>query len=532
VASRLDTPVVARALGDLAMASYKMVPGVGARCIKPGTSSVWALTQLSTPEALAQLSRVRQLVKFGTAKKVLDAAFARLSAALGVTPDDLHEMAAPDFDLNEDGTLREPAGDFELELRVETSGAELRILKAGSPVKDLPAAAKREHGDVLKALKQKAADINKILPAQKDRIERLYHSQRTWDVDLWRRRYIDHPLVGVLARRLIWRFDAAGKTLEGLWNGQSFSDSQGRPFELPTDGRVQLWHPIAAEAAHVLEWRSFLEKGTIRQPFKQAHREVYQLTDAERRTETYSNRFAAHVIKQAQLTALCQNRGWTIKMFVLEYGESPRLWLPEAGLYAHFEVSPIGDDMYGTAGASSYLQTDRVRFTRNGEGPDVPLDQVPPLTLSEVMRDVDLFVGVCSVGNNPQWSDGGPGGAYRDYWQNYSFGDLSATGKTRHDLLTRLLPRLKIAPACTLTDRFLEVRGHLRTYKIHLGSGNILMAPNDQYLCIVPTSRDEKPAAFLPFEGDRTLSIILSKAFLLAEDGKITDTSITRQIKE
>ena len=31
--------------------------------------------------------------------------------------------------------------------------------------------------------------------------------------------------------------------------------------------------------------------------------------------------------------------------------------------------------------------------------------------------------------------------------------------------------------------------------------------------------------------GDRTLSIILSKAFLLAEDGKIEDPAIVRQIR-
>ena len=36
------------------------------------------------------------------------------------------------------------------------------------------------------------------------------------------------------------------------------------------------------------------------------------------------------------------------------------------------------------------------------------------------------------------------------------------------------------------TSDFLIVRGELRTYRIHLGSGNILMDPNSQYLCIVP----------------------------------------------
>lgn len=38
-------------------------------------------------------------------------------------------------------------------------------------------------------------------------------------------------------------------------------------------------------------------------------------------------------------------------------------------------------------------------------------------------------------------------------------------------------------------------------------------------------------ALFLPFEGDSVLSIILSKAFLLADDARITDPSITRQIR-
>jgi hypothetical protein len=35
---------------------------------------------------------------------------------------------------------------------------------------------------------------------------------------------------------------------------------------------------------------------------------------------------------------------------------------------------------------------------------------------------------------------------------------------------------------------------------------------------------------WLPFEGDRTLSIILSKAMLLAADDKITDPVILRQL--
>jgi hypothetical protein len=58
------------------------------------------------------------------------------------------------------------------------------------------------------------------------------------------------------------------------------------------------------------------------------------------------------------------------------------------------------------------------------------------------------------------------------------------------------------------------------------------MEPNDQYLCIVPDSSavTKGDSVFLPFEGDRTLSIVLSKAMLLADDSKIKDPTITRQI--
>jgi hypothetical protein len=59
------------------------------------------------------------------------------------------------------------------------------------------------------------------------------------------------------------------------------------------------------------------------------------------------------------------------------------------------------------------------------------------------------------------------------------------------------------------------------------------MEPNDQYLCIVPnrgTAAGKAGEVFLPFEGDNTLAVILSKAFLLTNDADIKDETIRRQI--
>jgi hypothetical protein len=118
----------------------------------------------------------------------------------------------------------------------------------------------------------------------------------------------------------------------------------------------------------------------------------------------------------------------------------------------------------------------------------------------------------------------------RTYWYNEGFGSLNASAEVRRDTLARLLPRTKIASCTSLSGRFLVVRGSLRTYKIHLGSANILMEPDDVYLCIVRGRDTSADRVRLPFEDDR-LALILSKAFLLADDAAIEDESILRQIK-
>jgi hypothetical protein len=95
-----------------------------------------------------------------------------------------------------------------------------------------------------------------------------------------------------------------------------------------------------------------------------------------------------------------------------------------------------------------------------------------------------------------------------------------------------LIPSLAIGDRCTLSDRYLTVRGRLRSYRIHLGSGNILME-GDRNLCIVSAAAKEDAIdAFVPFEGDRMLSLILSKAIMLAADDKITDPAVLSQLRK
>jgi hypothetical protein len=90
-----------------------------------------------------------------------------------------------------------------------------------------------------------------------------------------------------------------------------------------------------------------------------------------------------------------------------------------------------------------------------------------------------------------------------------------------------VLPALVIADRVSLDERWLDVRGSLASYRIHLGSGNVMRA-DGRHLCIVATG--SPGGIWLPFEGDPLLAAILSKAFLLARDDRIRDPSIRAQI--
>lgn len=544
-ASLVPQDEVIAAIGDAADVCFKKIPGVGPRAPKIGNACLIALSAVSSTAAVAQLSRLKTKSKHVSIQKQLGKALDTAAQKTGLSAQELEEVAVPTCGLTAVGELRRQLGEFIAHMGcMDGSKPVLSWIKPDGKVQTtVPAAVKEQFPGELKALKLAEKEVGRLLPAQRDRLEQLFLQQRTWPLSAFRSRFLDHPLVGAVARRLIWRFTSGPRTDAGIWHEDHLVDVTGRELDALDDTtQVSLWHPHAVAPEGVRAWRNWLEAHQVRQPFKQAHREVYLLTDAERQTEVYSNRFAAHILRQHQFAALCQQRGWRYHLQgEWDSANTPTLELPVWGVRAEFCIAPIrqeaallGRGDLSHAAIFRYVSTDQVRFCRIGEAVPLSLSEVPALVFSEVMRDMDLFVGVASIGNDPTWSDTGLFAHYATYWENYSFGELFPSAETRKEVLQRIVPRLNIADRCSFSERFLIVRGDLRTYKIHLGSGNILMSPNDQYLCIVArqgAAADGPGKVYLPFDGDSLLSMIVSKALILAEDRKIKDPSITRQIQ-
>jgi hypothetical protein len=499
---------------------------------KVSNACIVSLGQIGDVEAVAALQQLQVGTRHNGFRKRIAAALVQAAIASGLTPGQLVEQTVPTGSLREDGTVDLTTGTLTARASVDD---DLRVTVAWQAAAAW-AAKPPADGSVqdVKAVRLRVKELRDVLGAERRRVEGLLATSRSWELADWRRYYLDHPVTGRLARRLIWSIvDSGGATVTGLPTATGLLRTLKGEGPLPATGTVALWHPATSTTDEVSAWRSWLLDRQVRQPFKQAFREVYLLTPAELGTGTYSNRFAAHVLHYRQAYVLFKERAW-VANFLGPYdggyeGRARHEFL-DAGLTAVFEH--FAADAEADQDRFELCSTDRVWFfeTADRAKAAVPLELVPPLVFSEAMRDVDLFVGVTSIALDPNWADRGTD-PYYDYWLQASFGPLSATAEVRRDVLARLLPRTRIADRVELGDRYLRVRGNRGTYRVHLGSANVLIEPDDRYLCVVPASSARAKRVMLPFDGDGVLSVILSKALLLADDDKITDPTILRQLE-
>ncbi|MFL6609450.1 MAG: DUF4132 domain-containing protein, partial [Pseudomonas sp.] len=231
---------------------------------------------------------------------------------------------------------------------------------------------------------------------------------------------------------------------------------------------------------------------------KQAFRELYLLTPAERETALWSNRFAGHRLKGKVAARLLQVRNWSTSSVEDIYYESK-----EHGIYALFNFLDTGHYLSET----EHFIFDTIAFHRDQKA--IPLEQVPPLLFSEVMRDADLLVSVAYA------ADG--------------YATSNETLQRRAELVGELIQGLGLQNV-KCEGHFLHVTGQRASYRIHLGSAAIHIEPGN-YLCIVPVGTSAE-AFYLPFaDTDRKMAEVLSKMFLLLDDMDITDSQILEQIQ-
>lgn len=150
-------------------------------------------------------------------------------------------------------------------------------------------------------------------------------------------------------------------------------------------------------------------------------------------------------------------------------------------------------------------------FTDQKTGQAIPFAHIPPLVFSETMRDLDLVVSVAHAGDvDPEAS--------------------LTTVEMRTVIVAELLQLLKLSNV-QLKGSHAHIDGSMAKYTVHLGSGVVHQMAGGA-LNILPVHSQQRGRIFLPFlDEDPKTAEITTKIVLLAEDTKIKDPNILKQIR-
>ena len=364
---------------------------------------------------------------------------------------------------------------------------EILVRKGSKELKEIPSAIKKNLE--VKELVERRTRLRK--QAQRMRLSLEEAMQRG---DLFRidelMALMKHPGLRPMLRNLVFVGSSGASGFleeDGRLNGEDQSACIAHPYDLLRLGNWPTW-----------QHRIFAEERI--QPFKQAFRELYLLTEQEKGA-SISTRYGGHQVKPYQSIGILGKRGWAVRA---ELGVSKTLH--GTGLVARL----LFDETFYTPADVEGLTIRGLAFTKADSYIHIPLSEIPPIMFSETMRDLDLIVSVASmVGLDPESSE--------------------SSIEMRTSLVRETASLLRLANVSFL-ERHVLVKGKLAEYTVHLGSGVVHQQARGE-LVIVAVRQPQRGRLFLPFVDDDPRSAeIVSKVILLARDDEIKDPTILSQI--
>ncbi len=222
------------------------------------------LAAMGSDRALEHLSALARNAKSTPLRAHAAAALDRAAAARGLLPEQLDDLLAPDLGLDAD-----PIDYHGVRYAADLSADGRLILRdpSGQPLAGLPAPASDDEKTVASAWNSRRRKAKPVIADQTGRLEEAMIVQRRWAATDFRSLIVPHPLLGRLARRLVWALDDRTVGLDPLGD---LVDAAGG---LAGEGKwVRLAHPAVDDFT---PWRPWLARLAASQPFAQADREVF-----------------------------------------------------------------------------------------------------------------------------------------------------------------------------------------------------------------------------------------------------------------
>lgn len=226
-----------------------------------------ATEQLGEVDTLYALLRVQEISESRKLKDlVVRAARAALRAAAArrkMSVAELFDEVTPDFGLGAGLNLSVGPQTYRIELQGDLS---LRVIDdKGKARKSIPAvkdeSLKSEWEAAGEQLKTLTASLKTVIKQQGPRMQAALVTGKRWPRARWQRLFVEHPLLRIVGRSLIWRIEDAPQlahTSFRLAEDFSLVDVEDDPVSLPDDCSISLWHPATAADGEREAWQANL----------------------------------------------------------------------------------------------------------------------------------------------------------------------------------------------------------------------------------------------------------------------------------
>jgi uncharacterized protein DUF4132 len=380
-----------RALAPL----IRIWPGEGGH--RRAVAGLDVLAAIGGDVALTHLYGISQKVKFKALKDRAGERIAAIAEELGLSPQQLGDRLVPDLGLDPDGSLVLDFGPRRFSVGFDEQLKPYVRDDAGKRLKTLPKPGAKDDAELAPAAYRRFSalkkDVRALASDQILRLELAMCARRRWSAREFADFFVAHPLLRHIVRRLVWATygaDGAPSAAFRVAEDLTFADIEDEGFKLPDDASVGVAHPLDLGDA-LSGWSDVFADYEILQPFQQLGRQVFSLTDEERRSPNLQ-RFADLPVPAGRVVGM-ERRGWR-RGAAWDAGLQPYIGRPlpgggalivslEPGLFAG-DVAESGDQSF----------TD-VWISRSGHGDwlmpkdhDVLLSEIDAMTVSEILRDL------------------------------------------------------------------------------------------------------------------------------------------------
>lgn len=394
-------------------------------------------------------------------------------------------------------------GGLEAFVQINEEGrSELIYRKGGKTVNSVPAKLKKDPS--IETLKEVHKKLKNQYSRSKMMLEQAMEDRNPFyirELAALTRNPVIRPLLKSLV--FVKNGQAGAETDTGFFAGDGLVTADGEFLPQSPDTPVRIAHPVDLYKRGVWAgYQKYLFDRRIRQPFKQVFRELYIPTVEELPTE-HSLRYAGNQIQPQKTAAVLKSRRW-----VADYDEGLQKVYYKENIVAHIYAMA---DWFSPADIEAPT-LEWVAFSDRKSFQPLKIKDIPEIIFSEVMRDVDLAVGVAHAGGvDPEASH--------------------STVEMRSVIVAFTLPLFKLTNV-TLKGSHAFIKGSLADYHIHLGSGSIHQEGGTA-IAVLPVHSQHRGRLFLPFvDEDPKTAEVISKVLLFAEDAKIKDPFILNQIRK